>query len=70
MNKIPFSSFNEMQKNKKKIVKYDYNCVNCGSNDTFPYMNSVDSTRLCEKCNISFKPKIISIKEYVEEKWW
>lgn len=69
MNNFSFLSFSEMKKVSKKMIKYNNDCTNCGSNKSFPYTNSLDSIRYCEQCKTDFKPRIVSVKKYVEEVW-
>ncbi len=58
------------QKNCKKQPIYSSNqiCPNCRSNDSFPLINMLGSSRFCNNCKNTFKPQISGYKDVIEEK--
>lgn len=53
---------------KRPIYSNNQICPNCGSNNSYPLMNMVGSSRFCNKCKNTFKPQISGYKEVVVEK--
>lgn len=43
-------------------------CPRCRSNATYPLMNMVGSSRICDKCKCTFEPQIIRYETVVVEK--
>ena len=47
---------------------YNQICTNCGSNNSYPLMNMVGSSRYCNKCKNTFTPQISRYEKVVVEK--
>jgi hypothetical protein len=58
------------QKFIEKQIVYSKNqiCPICASNNSFPLMNSVGSSRYCNNCKNTFDAQIVGYKEVVVEK--
>ena len=53
---------------KQQMYSNNQICPNCGSNDSFPFLNMVGSPRICNKCKKTFNPQISGYKEVITEK--
>ena len=56
------------QKFTEKMPIYSNICPICRSNNSFPLINMIGSTRICNICKNIFKPKISGYKEVVVER--
>lgn len=64
-----YSYISQKIKEKRPIYSNNQICPKCGSNNSFPIMNCIGSSRYCHKCKNTFNPQISGYEEVIVEKY-
>lgn len=63
-----YSYIPEIIKETLPIYSNNQTCPDCMSDDTFPLMNMIGSSRYCNKCKNTFNPQISRYTEVIVKK--